>query len=106
MPNACIDKDLAALVQQLSTLRIATPVEHPDYGALEARYRQASDLQEKAINKAIDDTDNDYICFSKEMKYAINDIKKAQKKIEKVAKAIVRAAKVLDLAGKIVDKLA
>lgn len=106
MPDATIDNNLADLVKQLSALRIATPVENPDYGSVENRYKEASDLQEKAVGKAIDAADEDYQDFIKRMKVAIKAIKEAQKKIEKVAKAIELAAKVLDIAGKVVAKLA
>ena len=105
MPKASIDNDLADLAQQLSALRIATPVESPDYSSVEKRYREASDLQEKAIGKAIDAADKNYRDFSQGMKVAIKAIKEAQKKIEKVAKAIELTAKVIDIAGKVVAKL-
>lgn len=106
MPNITIAKDLAALVQELSVLRIATPVNNPDYVSIEKRFREASDLQEKAVGKAIDAADKDYQDFSKGMKVAISTVKEAQQKIEKVAEAIELAAKVIAIAGKVVAKLA
>jgi esterase/lipase len=106
MPKVTIDIDLADLVQQLSALRIATPIENPDYGAVVKRYREASDLREKAVGKAIDEADKDYQEFSKGMQAAIKAIKEAQKKIDKVAEAVELAAKVIDLIGKVVAKLA
>ena len=106
MPKSFIDNDLADLVKQLSALRIATPVENADYSSVERRYREASDLQEKAVGKAIDAADKDYKDFRQGMKVAIMAIKEARKKIEKVATAIELTAKVIDIAGKVVAKLA
>lgn len=105
MSKVTIDNDIAALVEELSALRIATPVKNPDYDAIEKRYQEASDLQEKDLSKAIDAADQDYLDFSREMKAAIKAIKDAQGKIEKVAEAVAMAAKVIDIAGKVVAKL-
>lgn len=106
MPKVSIEHDLVDLVKQLCALRIATPVENPDYSSVEKQYREASDLLEKAIGKAIDAADKDYQEFSKGMKVAIKAVKEAQKKIEKVAEAVALAAKVIDIAGEVVAKLA
>jgi hypothetical protein len=106
MPVASIDNDLAGLVQQLSALRSATPVDNPDYASVEMRYREASDLLERAIGKAIDAADKDYLDFTRAMTDAVAAIRDAQEKMTKVVKAIELAAKVITIAGKVVAKLA
>ena len=105
MPNVAIDKDLKSLVQDMGALMDATPIDDPDYENVKKQYQKASDLLAKAIEKAIDEADQDYQDFTKEMKLAIKAIKDVQEKIKKLAEVIVQVAQVIDIAGKVVGKL-
>jgi prephenate dehydrogenase len=100
-----IKDDLIELYKELGKLRSATPVDAPEYEKIKKKYRNASDLAEKAAEKAIDESDDDYVSFSTEMTNAINLIKEAKADIKKVAKAIEVTAKVIDIAGKIVARV-
>ena len=105
MSNVAIDGELARLVERLSKLRIATPIDDPNYDAITEQYKEASDRQTEAIGKAIDDADQNYLNFSKEIKVAITAINRALKDIQKIAQAIEQVAKVLEIVGKILGKL-
>ena len=105
MAEKYIDGDLNELVSHLGKLRDATPVDDPNYGELTKQYRESSDMALKAVEKAIDEADNDYVEFSQAISEAIQALKDAQSKIEKVSKAIKIAAKVISVAGKIMAKM-
>jgi len=101
MSKVQIDSELALLVAKLSELRIATPINNRNYKKITKQYREASERQTAAIDKAIDDSDQNYLEFSKEIKTAIESLNAALESIKKVANAIEQVAKVLDILGKI-----
>lgn len=105
MSKVEIDDKLASLVERLSALRIATPIDDPNYKTITEQYREVSDRQTAAIGKAIDDADQDYLDFSKGIQDAIAAINDTLKKIKKVAETIELVAKVLDIAGKVFARL-
>jgi len=105
MPTIQLEDNLQLLVNELSNLRTATPNTHPDYSEIENRYREASNLLESSLDKAIDDADSDYLVFSERIKEAIDAIGEAKKKIDKISKAIAITAQVIDIAGKIIAKI-
>lgn len=105
MSKVGIDDSLASLVERLSKLRIATPVNDPNYKKITEQYMEASDRQTAAIGKAIDDVNQDYLDFSKEINVAISSINDALNNIKNVASAIEQVAKVLDILGKVFIKL-
>ena len=104
MTEKYIDDDLSEFALQLGKLRDTTPINDPEYETIKTQHRAASDLAIKAVEKAIDDADKDYIEFSKAISEAIQTLKDAQAKIQKVIKAIEIAARVISIAGKIVVK--
>ena len=105
MPNVAINGQLESLVASLSALRIATPVDDPNYETIKNQYQEASDRLSEAIGKSIDDADEDYKAFAAGIESAIAAIKEATEKLEKVAKAVKLAAQILDVVGKVVAKL-
>jgi methyl-accepting chemotaxis protein len=105
MPSVSIDSKLESLVESLSALRIATPVNNPNYETIKDQYQEASDRLSESIGKSIDDADKDYQAFAEGVKDAIATIKEATEKIEKVAKTVKLVAQVLDVVGKVVGKL-
>ena len=105
MAEKYIDGDLNELVSHLGKLRDATPVDDPNYEKITRQYREASDMALKAVERAIDDADKDYVEFSQAITEAIQALKDAQDKIEKVSKTIKIAAKVISVAGKIMAKV-
>ena len=105
MPEATMDRQLESLVNGLSALRIATPVDDPNYETIKEQHQEASDRLSDAVGKSIDNADEDYKAFAKGVKSAIAAIREATEKIEKVAKAVKLVAQVLDIVGKVVGKL-
>lgn len=104
MAEKYIDDDLSEFALQLGKLRDATPIDDPEYEKIKKQHREASDLAMKAVEKAIDDADKDYIEFSKAIAEAIQTLNDAQAKIQKFIKAIELSAKIISIAGKIVAK--
>jgi len=105
MATATVDNQLEKLVERLGKLRTATPVTDPDYPKIVDQYKTASDALAKAIDKAIDDSDTDYVSFSKSASDAIQAINDALSDINKLADSIKKVAELIDIIGKVVVKL-
>ncbi len=105
MSNVSVACDLESLVRQLGALRDAMKIDDPGYDSIKVRYREASDLLEKAIEKEIDDADDEYKEFARGLKEAVKAIKTAQQNTSKLAEAVKLTAKIIDVAGRVVTRL-
>lgn len=106
MSKVHIDDQLAVIVAKMSKLRIATPIKDPHYKKITKQYREVSDCQTEAIDKAIDDADKNYQAFSKQIKIAIEAIDDALENIKKITTAIEKVAKLIGILGKIFKEVA
>jgi len=105
MTKVEITGDLRLFVKRLGDLINETPLDAPDYSALDECYTDALDLLERTQEQAIDDADAGYLEFSKGMKEAMAIFDEAEKDIARISKAINVAAKVVKVAGKVIGKV-
>lgn len=105
MTSVKITGELQQFVEQLSTLKDATPVTDPAYKALKEQYAAASDVLASLQDAAIDDAGSEYQEFSLKIKEALAIFDQANKKIEKISKVVKIAAQVVDAAGKLAAKI-
>lgn len=105
MATVQVTDDLQLLVEKLSALKDATPVNDPDYKDLKDVYTAASDMLGSLQDKAIDDAGSEYQEFSVKIKEAMVIFDEVEKKIAKISKVVKITAQVIDVAGKLVTKV-